>query len=191
MSSTLARFTVLQKLLLETCARSRECSPGVFLTPVLPRRRLRHALGCLLDLVALLRDREVDREKSPGTGEAPPPVEIALLAAAAAAELAFLCHHPQRPAQAHVLDLMERLQGLPGALIPSAPREHAIECLWHFGGVASGLRHGSGSRVRRQALLAAGHLTLLAEVTGALDAALSQIDSTDDHVTLPELEAHV
>lgn len=39
--------------------------------------------------------------------------------------------------------------------------------------------------------LAAGHLVLTAEVTGSPDAALARIDSTDDHITLPELESHV
>ena len=183
MTSTLQRFCMVQKLLLERCSQSVEHSPRVFLTPVLPRRRLRQALDHLLEATVLLRRQDAQPSSEPG--------ELALVAASAAAELAFLIHHPQAPAPVHIEDLMERLQGLPSALVPATPREHTIECLWHLGGVASGLRHGPASQVRRQALLAAGHLVLLAEVTGALDAVLAGIDPADDDVMLPELSSHV
>lgn len=184
---------------------SPEQAPRMLLTPVLPRRRLRHAQLVLLDLTAGLRTREwIGQDRCPAPGDlsdrsdraglsdrAPDSgVETTLQAAAVAGELAFVCGHPEAPGPDHVRDFLERLQGRPSALVPATAREHAIECLWHLGGIASALQWGRPDRVRREALLAAGHLVLIAEITGGIDQVLARLDSADDEVTLPEIARH-
>lgn len=195
-SSTLERFALVQRLLLQRSVESPERTPRMLLTPVLPRRRLRHAQLVLLDLTAGLRTREwIGQDRCPDPEDladrAPDSrVEMTLQAAAVAGELAFVCGHPEAPGPDHIRDFLERLQGRPSALVPATAREHAIESLWHLGGITSALQWGWAERVHREALLAAGHLVLIAEITGGIDQVLARLDSADDEVTLPEITRH-